>query len=281
MAGGPLAPLPAGSTPVIDICLHKTLSCCAPPFVLNAAFATPPQRAHGCVVLFGASGSGKTLTLQCVAGLTRPDAGHIRIGGETLFEAPGGTDKAAGSCMGTVDMPVRQRRVGYMFQDYALFPHLDVLGNVAFGMEKTRDRREKALGWLERVGLADLARRLPASLSGGQRQRVALARALATEPRVLLLDEPFAALDPLLRGRLRQELRESLRLWGIPTLLISHDPEDVAVFADTLVLYAHGCAHPQADWESGMPAPEVAALLARRMGLLADAAPQAPSDPRA
>lgn len=254
---------------MIDICLHKTLSRSAPPFVLRAAFTAP---AAACTVLFGASGSGKTLTLHCVAGLVKPDAGHIRIDGETLFDA---TEEHV-----RVDMPVRERRVGYMFQDYALFPHLDVLGNVAFGMQdaKAKDRKEKSYHWLERVGLADMARRAPSTLSGGQRQRVALARALAAEPRILLLDEPFAALDPLLRGKLRRELRDSLRQWHITTLIISHDPADVAAFADTLVLYADGTAHVQQDWSAHAPKyaaeaateiPEgVAAELSRRMAVV-------------
>lgn len=241
---------------MIDICLHKTLSRCAPPFVLHAAFTAPSS---ACTVLFGASGSGKTLTLQCIAGLVRPDAGHIRIHGETLFEALPTHE--------VVNMPVRERRVGYMFQDYALFPHLNVLGNVIFGMRSEENKKEKALHWLEKVGLAELAHRAPTTLSGGQRQRVALARAWASEPRVLLLDEPFAALDPLLRDKLRQELRESLGQWNIPTLIISHDPGDVAVFAETLVLYAQGTAYPQKDWHAhkGASVMATAAWLTQRI----------------
>ena len=252
---------------MIDLCLRKTFARSDPPFNLTAAFCTAKDKP--CTVLFGASGSGKTLTLHCLAGIVRPDSGHIRVNGSTLFDAAQ-----------NVDMPMRQRKVGYMFQDYALFPHLNVLRNVAFGMSHELSHtltpwrplspsvQEEARHWLRCVGLHGLEERFPAALSGGQRQRVALARALAAQPRVLLLDEPFAALDPLLRGRLRQELREHLRQWNIPTVIISHDPEDVAAFADALVLYAGGQAHPQEDWPRCQDQQPVACWLAERVAAL-------------
>lgn len=132
-----------------------------------------------------------------------------------------------------------------MFQDFALFPHLDVASNVAFGLEKTgvfrtSQVRRKVMEHLDFLGIADLAARMPATLSGGQKQRVALARALAASPRLLLLDEPFSALDPLLRGRVRQELRGILETSGLPALVITHDPADVEVFADQLAVYEKG-----------------------------------------
>lgn len=204
-------------------------------FHLNVQLDLPSGKAS--IVLFGASGSGKTLTLQCLAGLARPDRGTIAIDGETLFDAATGTH-----------VPARRRRIGYMFQDYALFPHLTVLHNVAYarsGLFPWRiraDERHRALEMLDHFGVAHLAQRYPSQLSGGQKQRVSLARALNASPRLLLLDEPFSALDPLLRLRLRQELHGMLDGLTLPCLIISHDPEDVDVFAQRLVLFHSGAA---------------------------------------
>lgn len=198
---------------------------------------------QGPVVFFGASGSGKSLTLQCLAGLVRPDSGRICLQGDVLFDSSQ-----------NIWLPARNRRLGYMFQEYALFPHLSVLANVAYARSGRRvwrpdpDLREEALRTLERLGLAHLAERKPGEISGGQRQRVALARALFSRPRLLLLDEPFSALDPLLRERLRAELAERLREAGIPLLMITHDPLDVEVFASSLVVYAGGRAQVFADY---------------------------------
>ena len=198
---------------------------------------------QGPVVLFGASGSGKSLTLQCLAGLVRPDSGRICLQGDVLFDSSQ-----------NIWLPARDRRLGYMFQEYALFPHLSVLANVAYARSGRRvwrpdpDLREEALRTLERLGLAHLAERKPGEISGGQRQRVALARALFSRPRLLLLDEPSSALDPLLRERLRAELAERLREAGIPLLMITHDPLDVEVFASSLVVYAGGRAQVFADY---------------------------------
>ena len=141
-----------------------------------------------------------------------------------------------------------------MFQKYALFPHLSVLANVAYARSGNRPwrpapaLREEALWTLERLGIAHLAQRKPGEISGGQRQRVALARALFARPRLLLLDEPFSALDPLLRERLRDELAERLREAGIPLLMITHDPLDVETFAASLVVYAGGRAQVVSDY---------------------------------
>lgn len=217
---------------MIDMSVRKHVGG-VPGFELNVELHLPED--SRCAVLFGPSGSGKTLTLRALAGLLRPDAGYIRVGGETLFDSGA-----------HVDVPVRDRRIGFMFQDYALFPHLSVADNVAFGLTRTRFGRSssavrgKVNEWLDFFGIGHLGRQLPSSLSGGQRQRVALARALATRPRLLLLDEPFNALDPLLRGHLRQEFREMLIRVDMPAVLITHDPEDVEVFADQLALYGSG-----------------------------------------
>lgn len=210
-------------------------------FCLDVDYALDLQ--HGPVVLFGASGSGKTLTLQCLAGLRHPRRGRIALDGDLLF------DSSQEICL-----PARSRKLGYMFQDYALFPHLSVLANVAYSRSGhapwrlSPSLREEALQTLERLGIAQLAQRKPAEISGGQRQRAALARALFSRPRLLLLDEPFSALDPLLRERMRHELAERLREAGIPLLMITHDPLDVEYFASGLVVYAGGRAHPIPDY---------------------------------
>ena len=215
----------------------------AAPFHLGIRLEMP--EGSRTLVLFGASGSGKTLTLHCLAGLVRPDAGRIVVDGNVLY------DSEQGICV-----PARRRRIGYMFQDYALFPHLSVLHNVAYagtGLLPWRlnsEQRAWAMDLLERLGIAHLARLYPGNLSGGQKQRVALARALGTRPSLLLRDEPFSALDPLLRERLRGEIQEILAAFAIPAVIISHDPEDVDAFAGTLVTYHRGRARMMADYAS-------------------------------
>ena len=200
-------------------------------FELRARFESTQQR----TVLFGPSGVGKSVTLQAIAGLLRPRAGRIAIGERVLFDSAQG-----------IDLPARARRIGYLFQDHALFPHMNVTRNIAFGLMPTLPRRIDAatLAKVERVmaalDIAALGPHRPDELSGGQRQRVALARALVREPDVLLLDEPFSSLDAALRGRVRAELEEVRARFGVPMVLISHDLDDVSAFADTLVLYAPG-----------------------------------------
>ncbi|HJA78135.1 ATP-binding cassette domain-containing protein [uncultured Desulfovibrio sp.] len=226
---------------MLELRLYLELASGGSAFCLDVDYALDLR--HGPVVLFGASGSGKSLTLQCLAGLMRPDGGRIALDGDILFDA------SQGICL-----PARQRRLGYMFQDYALFPHLSVLANVAYARSGHAAwrippaLREEALHSLERLDIAHLAERKPAEISGGQRQRVALARALFAHPRLLLLDEPFSALDPLLRERMRHELARHLRAAGIPLLMITHDPLDVEFFASGLVVYAGGRACVTPDY---------------------------------
>jgi molybdate transport system ATP-binding protein len=199
-------------------------------FSLDVAWATDAR----VVALVGPSGSGKTLTLQCLAGLVRADAGQIDIEGRTLFARRAG---AAPS----VDVPAHARRIGYVFQGYALFPHLTVADNVAYGLRGSKTtRRARAAAWLERLELGDLGRRYPPSLSGGEQQRVALARALATDPALLLLDEPLAALDAPLRRSLRGDLARHLREWGGTAVLVTHDLAEAYRLADFVVLYERG-----------------------------------------
>ena len=183
------------------------------------------------VGLFGPSGAGKTLTLQCLAGLVTPDAGTIVVDGRVFFDAAAG-----------VNLPPQRRRIGYVFQGYALFPHLTVAENVAFGLrDRPRaERRRRAGEVLERLGLGEVADRHPRELSGGQQQRVALGRALAPDPELLLLDEPLSALDAPLRRQLREELGRLIREWGKTVVLVTHDLAEAYQLGERLVVYDAG-----------------------------------------
>jgi len=198
-----------------------------PGFSLDVAW----EAGDGVAVLFGPSGSGKTLTLQCLAGLARPDGGRIAVDGRVLFDAAAG-----------IDVPPQQRRVGYVFQGYALFPHLSVAENVGFGLrDRPRAERGRRAGEvMERLELQPFAARMPRELSGGQRQRVALARALATDPALLLLDEPLSALDLPLRRALRDDLRAILAQWGTAAVLVTHDFTEAYRLGDRIVVYESG-----------------------------------------
>jgi molybdate transport system ATP-binding protein len=175
------------------------------------------------VALIGPSGAGKTSLLRAVAGLERPTAGRIALGEELWFHAER-----------RIRLSAERRRVGYLPQDYGLFPHLTVAANVRFAGK--RDRPDL----LERVGIAHLANARPRQLSGGERQRVALARALAREPRVLLLDEPFGALDEITRRQVRDELADVLSTLGLPTLLVTHSFDDATALADRIGVINRG-----------------------------------------
>jgi molybdate transport system ATP-binding protein len=211
-------------------------------FDLSVQFASDAST----IAFFGPSGAGKSLSLQVIAGLLRPDTGHIRIGERTVFDATRGIDVAAS-----------RRETGVLFQDYALFPHLSVRGNVAFGLTDWRRRRlspedaQRVDALLESFGLSDMAHSRPAHLSGGQQQRVALARALACRPSLLLLDEPFAALNPLLRDALRAELLAMRSGWNVPMLMISHDVDDVLALADVVFIFDNGSILREIDLRTG------------------------------
>jgi len=188
--------------------------------------ATLDVRRGEFVALLGPSGCGKTTALRIIAGFERPDKGTLTLDGRAV----------AGD--GSFVAP-EKRRVGMVFQDYALFPHLDVLGNVRFGLPR-RDRDRRAREALDLVGLAHLVDRRPAQLSGGQQQRVALARALAPQPSLVLLDEPWNAIDPLLRGEMRADLARILRAAGVTVVLVTHDREEAFTLADRIALMRDG-----------------------------------------
>lgn len=227
------------STPRFDLDIRHSLYSGSRSFTLDLTLRSDCQQ----LVVYGPSGAGKSMLLKAIAGLHHPDAGHIRLDGRSLF------DSRQGICLSP-----QQRQLGYLFQDYALFPHLSVRQNIGFGLKRGwlnpgRRRQLAAVDyWLEAFDLTALADQLPATLSGGQRQRTALARALVAEPRALLLDEPFSALDPALRQQLRTELAELLQRLSIPMLLITHDAADVRAFGQqTLYLQDGRLGEPPAS----------------------------------
>ncbi len=194
-------------------------------FDYDASFAASRE----IVVLFGHSGAGKSVTLQAIAGLTRPRSGRIVIDQVTVFDSSAG-----------VDLPPQRRNVGYVVQDLALFPHMTVAANVAFGIGKGVDRRARTASLLSLFGLEGFEQRLPRTLSGGQQQRVALARALARNARVLLLDEPFSALDDSLRSSLRRELLRLRAELGLTIVFVTHDLREAHLLADRIAVFDAG-----------------------------------------
>ena len=222
----------------LDIDIQKTLRSGKRMFQLNARFCAEGQR----VVVVGPSGAGKSLLLKAIAGLMRPDSGHVRIDDQVLFDAQAG-----------VHLPPQARSIAYLFQDYALFPHLNVRQNIAFGLARGWfNLRPNAGGetvdyWLDALHLGEVAHQAPHELSGGQRQRTALARALVSHPRALLLDEPFAALDPALRVVMRAELDALQKRLKVPMVLITHDPQDVEVFGEQVLQVRAGVIELQGD----------------------------------
>ena len=185
----------------------------------------------GITIVFGASGAGKTTLLDCIAGLTTPDSGRVAVAGRTLFDSDRG-----------INLRVRDRRIGYVFQDLALFPHLSVEENVAYGLSGLdhRERSHRVRNALDSLGILSLMQRRPAQLSGGERQRVALARALVTEPSILLLDEPLAALDLPVRMKIAEDLRRSIQDLPIPVLYVTHSRDEVFVLGERMVVIEGG-----------------------------------------
>ena len=183
------------------------------------------------LALFGPSGSGKTTVLRCVAGLDRPQSGTITADGTPWFDAAAG-----------VALSPQRRRIGYVPQGYALFPHLSVRDNIGYGVMGIGgpERERRVTGLLASLGIAALERRRPPQLSGGERQRVAVGRALATDPVLLLLDEPLSALDEATKVDVRTALGEAVRHSGTAAILVSHDPTDVLALADRVAVMVDG-----------------------------------------
>jgi len=207
--------------------IRKSLRSPVREFVLDVEF----NAAAGFNILFGPSGSGKTTLLDCVAGLTIPDAGRIVVGERVLFDADT-----------RVQLSVAKRGVGYVLQDLALFPHLTVEHNTEYGLAHLPRtvRQQRTAAMLRDFGIEHLRERRPAEISGGERQRVALARALVTDPCVLLLDEPLAALDAATKGKILDDLRRWNREHGIPILYVTHSREEVITLGERVLVMDEG-----------------------------------------
>lgn len=209
---------------MLDVNIKKILG----NFHLNIQFNVE----RGIVGILGPSGCGKSLTLQAIAGLLKPDSGTISIGDRLLFD----NEK-------NINVPTRARKIGYVFQNYALFPHLSVAENISYGLKehKKQDRQRKVTEMLQVVQLSGLENRYPDELSGGQQQRVALARTLVTKPDILLLDEPFSALDQHVKKRLELELLDIIKqnFAGV-VLFVTHNIEEAYRLCDHICLYDRG-----------------------------------------
>jgi molybdate transport system permease protein len=196
-------------------------------FMLDIQFETEKD----ILGLLGASGSGKSMTLRCIAGLDKPDSGKIILNDRVLYDSEKG-----------IDIPIRERRVGFLFQNYALFPHMTVEQNIGYGLSflKKAERKRIVEEKINMMQLSGLEKRYPPQLSGGQQQRVALARALAVEPEVLLLDEPFSALDNHLRRQMIIQMSEILSEYEGATLFVTHNMEEAFQLCDNLLIVSNG-----------------------------------------
>jgi molybdate transport system ATP-binding protein len=206
------------------VSVRKRLS---PTFELETGFCLQP----GINILFGPSGAGKTTLLDCIAGLSTPDSGRIALGNSVLFDSQARSN-----------VPVTSRKIGYVFQDLALFPHMTAAANIEYGLSgfKGEQRRGRRDDMLASLGITHLRDRLPAQLSGGERQRVALARALATDPSILLLDEPLAALDLPVRMKIADDLRRLIQDRPIPVLYVTHNRDEVFMLGENLLVMEKG-----------------------------------------
>jgi molybdate transport system ATP-binding protein len=186
---------------------------------------------HEPAVLFGFSGAGKSMTLQLIAGLIKPDSGVVRLDDTLYFDS-----------LSKTDLPPQKRLFGYVFQDLALFPHMTVWQNILYGapLLSGNEKPDRAHDLIRSFKLSGLEKRYPSEISGGQKQRVAFARALIRRPRMLLLDEPFSALDRPLRLEMREFLREVKETFNIPAILVTHDFDEAAAVSDQIIIYEHG-----------------------------------------
>ena len=225
---------------MIELALSKQLQSGEGSFLLDVALQVEEGEF---LALFGRSGAGKTTLLRCLAGLATPDAGHIRVSGEHWLDS-----------QRNINLPPQRRRVGFVFQDYALFPNMSVRGNLEFA-QPPRAGKRRVNELVEMMELGELQQRKPATLSGGQQQRVALARALASEPRLLLLDEPLSALDQQTRARLQDEILRLQRHFGLTTLLVSHDVGEVYKLSNRVAVIENGrvlrCGSPEEVFGAG------------------------------
>ncbi len=206
----------------IDVCIKKKLK----GFTLDISFCSNGKS----LGILGASGSGKSMTLRCIAGIQKPDQGRIVINDRILYDS----DKR-------INLPPQQRKIGYLFQNYALFPNMTVRQNIKIGMANSNEEKERRLKELiSKFQLNGLEERYPVELSGGQQQRVALARILAYEPDIIMMDEPFCALDSVLRDQLQQELVHSLQQYEKDILIVSHSRDEIYRFSEELVIMDNG-----------------------------------------
>ncbi len=204
------------------------------------------EAGHGITIVFGASGSGKSTLLRCLAGLLTPEAGHIALGPATLFDAAR-----------KINIAPQHRKIGYVFQQLALFPHLSVEANMAYGVPRlpAAERQKRIASTADRFGIAPLLARKPGAISGGERQRVALARALVSEPQLLLLDEPLSGLDHLTQSRIIDDLRAWNAAHDIPILYVTHSHREVFALGERVVVLEHGCVLAAGTPQEVMDAP--------------------------
>lgn len=216
------------ATPVLSANINKQFRTSGAP---NFQLQINQEFSSGFTILFGPSGSGKSTILDCIAGLQTPDSGRIALGDQLFFDS-----ERNASC------PPQRRRIAYVFQTLALFPHLTVEQNVAYGLfaATATDRAERVDRSLQSFHIAELKRRKPRELSGGEKQRVALARCLATDPQLLLLDEPLTGLDAKLRTAILQDLREWNKVKNIPILYVTHNREELEAIGERMIAIAQG-----------------------------------------
>lgn len=220
----------------LSVEIKKSLVGAGGTFTLDLRFRAD----SGISILFGPSGAGKTTLLDCIAGLASPDSGRITVGTRVFFD-----------CASRMNVPVPRRSVGYVFQDLALFPHLSALENVAYGLGNLErsERQQRCETILESFRISHLRNRRPAEISGGERQRVALARALVTDPCVLLLDEPLAALDAPTKSKIIDDLRVWSQTHPVPVIYVTHSRDEVFALGERVLvlengrLIAHGTPH--------------------------------------